>query len=174
MRTGFEFLQEMIDCGYIDAQKAYMSEAIEGRGRRFSGGKDADRHGVLGAANTETAYGNPDFNMLVIGVSKQPRTDARYANDRHCCRNQAEHAEDAMKTLDIMTSDEALQIYTETNKVISPSKNVSVDCIPALKPLNDRINENIYVLGSNASMKLGAVGKHVHHCSEALKWGYGR
>ena len=67
---------------------------------------------------------------------------------------QAEHAEDAMKTLDIMTSDEALQIYTETNKVISPSKNVSVDCIPALKPLNDRINENIYVLGSNASMKL--------------------
>ena len=44
--------------------------------------------------------------------------------------------------------------YAQKNKVISPSKNVEVDCIPALKPLNDRINENVYVLGANASMKL--------------------
>ena len=66
----------------------------------------------------------------------------------------AEHLEDAMQAMDIMLSDEALQVYTETNKVISPSKNVQVDCIPALNPLNDRIEENIYVLGSNAGMKL--------------------
>ena len=38
--------------------------------------------------------------------------------------------------------------------MISPSKNVEVECIPALKPLNDRINENVYVLGANAGMKL--------------------
>ena len=67
---------------------------------------------------------------------------------------EAEHAEDAMAALDVMVSDEALQVYTETNKVISPSKNVEVDCVPALKPLNDRIKENVYVLGSNAGMKL--------------------
>lgn len=66
----------------------------------------------------------------------------------------AEHAEDAMLALDIMLSDEALQTYTEINKVISSSKNVEVDCIPALKPLNDRIKENVYVLGSNAGMKM--------------------
>ena len=29
-----------------------------------------------------------------------------------------------------------------------------MDCIPALKPLNDRIRENVYVLGSNAGMKV--------------------
>ena len=38
--------------------------------------------------------------------------------------------------------------------MISPSKNVEVDCIPALKPLNDKIQENVYVLGSNAGMKV--------------------
>lgn len=59
-----------------------------------------------------------------------------------------------MRALDVMTSDEALQVYTETNKVISPSKNIKVDCIPALKLLNDRIEENVFVLGSNAGMKL--------------------
>ncbi len=53
-----------------------------------------------------------------------------------------------------MISDESLQVYTETNKVISPSKNVEVDCVPALKPLNDRIKENVYVLGANAGMNL--------------------
>ena len=34
------------------------------------------------------------------------------------------------------------------------SQNVEVDCIPALKPLNDKIKENVYVLGSNAGMKM--------------------
>lgn len=29
-----------------------------------------------------------------------------------------------------------------------------MDCIPALQPLNDRIKDNYYVLGSNAGMKL--------------------
>ena len=31
---------------------------------------------------------------------------------------------------------------------------MEVDCIPALRPLNDRIKENIYVLGSNAGMNV--------------------
>ena len=54
----------------------------------------------------------------------------------------------------MMLSDEALQVYAETNKVISPSKNVEVECIPALKPLNDKIKENVFVLGANANMKM--------------------
>ena len=66
----------------------------------------------------------------------------------------SEHAKEAMRVLDVMISDEALQAYTETNKVISPSKNVKVDCIPALKPLNDKIEQGVYVLGSNAGMKV--------------------
>lgn len=154
MRPGFEFLQEMIDCGYIDAKKAYVSEAIEGEGADFLAGKTPIVMAYWSAANSETAYGNPDFNMVVIGFPSSrgqmpvmPMTGIGVGVN-------AAHAEDAMKALDIMVSDEALQVYAETNKVISPSKNVSVDCILALKPLNDRINENIFVLGSNASMKL--------------------
>ena len=29
-----------------------------------------------------------------------------------------------------------------------------MECTPALQPLNDRIMENVYVLGSNAGMKV--------------------
>ena len=54
----------------------------------------------------------------------------------------------------MIVSDEALQIYTEINRVISPSKNVEVDCVPALQPLNARINEGVFVLGANAGMDL--------------------
>lgn len=154
MRSGFEFLQEMIDCGYINAKKAYESEAIEGEGADFLAGKTPIVMAYWSAANSETAYGNPDFNMVVIGFPSNrgqmpvmPMTGIGVGIN-------AAHAEEAMKTLDIMVSDKALQLYAETNKVISPSKNVSVECIPALKPLNDRINENVFVLGSNASMKL--------------------
>lgn len=154
MRSGFEFLQEMIDCGYIDAQKAYVSEAIDGEGADFLAGKTPIVMAYWGAANTETAYGNPDFNMVVIGFPSSRGQMPVIPMTGIAVGSNAQHAEDAMRTLEIMTSDEALQIYTETNKVISPSKNVSVDCIPALKPLNDRINENVFVLGSNASMKL--------------------
>ena len=34
------------------------------------------------------------------------------------------------------------------------SSDLEVDCIPALQPLNDRIEENVYVLGTNAGMQL--------------------
>ncbi len=154
MREGFEFLQELIDCGYIDAEKAYVSEAIEGEGADFLSQKTPIVMAYWGAANAKTAYGNPDFNMLVIGFPSKRGQMPVVPITGFAIGADAEHAEDAKKTLDILVSDEALQIYSETNKVISPSKNVEVECIPALKPLNNRMNENVYVLGSNASMKL--------------------
>ena len=154
MRPGFEFLQEMIDKGYIDAEKACVSEAIEGEGPDFLSQKTPIVMAYWGAANAETAYGRPDFNMLVIGFPSNRGRMPVMAMTGFGIGAEAEHAEDALKTLDIMLSDEALQVYAETNKVISPSKNVAVECIPALKPLNDRIQSDVYVLGANANMKL--------------------
>ncbi len=154
MRSGFMFLQTLIDCGYIDAQKAYVSEAIEGEGADFLAQKTPIVMAYWSAANAETAYGKPGFNMQVIGFPSSRGQMPVMAIPGYAVGIDAVHAEDAMKTLDIMLSDEALQVYAETNKVISPSKNVQVDCIPALKPLNDRINENVFVLASNAGMKL--------------------
>ena len=107
-----------------------------------------------GAANAETAYGKTDFDLQVIGFPSSRGQMPVVSMTGFGIGAEAEHLEDAKSTLDIMLSDEALLIYTETNKVISPSENVEVDCIPALKPLNDKIKENVYVLGSNAGMKV--------------------
>ena len=154
MRPGFEFLQEMIDKGYIDAKKAYVSEAIEGEGDDFLAQKTPIVMAYWGAANTETAYGKPDFNMQVIGFPSSHGQMPVVPITGFGIGAQAEHLQDAKDTLDVILSDDALQVYTETNKVISPSKNVEVECIPALKPLNDKIEENVYVLASNAGLKL--------------------
>ncbi len=107
-----------------------------------------------GAANTETAYGAPDFNMQVIGFPSSLGQMPVISMSGYGVSTDAENFDDAMDVMDVILSDEALQVYTETNQVISPSKNVEVDCKDALKPLNDRINEDIYVLGSNASMNV--------------------
>ena len=107
-----------------------------------------------GAANTETAYGNTDFELQVIGFPSKLGQMPVISMTGYSINANAEHLEDTINTMDIILSDEALQLYTETNKVISPSKNVEVDCIKALEPLNDKIKENIYVLGSNASMRV--------------------
>ena len=40
---------------------------------------------------------------------------------------QAEHKETAMQVLNEILSDQALQAYAEINRVISPSKNISVE-----------------------------------------------
>ncbi len=148
MRPGFEFLQIMIDEGYIDAAKAYVSEAIEGEGADFMAQKTPIVMAYWGAANTDTAYGDPDFEMVVIGFPSNRGQMPVMPMTGLGIGVEAKHAQE------VMLSDEALQTYAETNKVISPSKNVMVECIPALKPLNDRIQENIYVLGANANMKL--------------------
>lgn len=154
MRPGFEFLQELIDKGYIDAKTAYVSEAIDGEGPDFLAQKTPIVMAYWGAANTETAYGKPDFNLQVIGFPSSRGQMPVVSMTGFGIGAEAEHLEDTKATLDIMLSDEALLVYTKTNKVISPSKNVEVDCIPALKPLNDKIKENVYVLGSNAGMKV--------------------
>lgn len=154
MRPGFAFLKELMDRGYIDAGKALVSEAIDGEREDFLAQKTPIVMAYWGAANTETAYGKTDFEMQVIGFPSargqmpvMPMTGIGVGTG-------AEHAEDALEVMDIILSDEALQVYSETNRVISPSKNVSVECVPALKPLNDRIEEGVYVLGSNAGMKV--------------------
>ena len=67
MRPGFEFLQELIDKGYVDAQKASTYEAIEGEGPDFMAQKTPIVMAYWGAANADTAYGKPDFNLQVIG-----------------------------------------------------------------------------------------------------------
>ena len=154
MRPGFEFLQKMIDLGYIDAKKAYVSEAIEGEGEDFLAQKTPIVMAYWGAANTETIYGNPSFNLEGIGFPTHLGQMPVMPMTGYGVDIQSEHLEDTLAVLDVILSDEALQVYTETNKVISPSKNVKVDCIPALKPLNDRIEEGVFVLGSNAGMKL--------------------
>lgn len=154
MRPGFEFLQELIDKDYIVAKKAYVSEAIEGEGDDFLAQKTPIVMAYWGAANTETAYGNPDFNMQVIGFPSSHGQMPVVPITGFGVGAEAEHLQDAKDTLEVILSDEALQVYTETNKVISPSKNVKVDCVPALKPLNDKIEDNVYVLASNAGLKL--------------------
>nr|WP_325242912.1 extracellular solute-binding protein [uncultured Oscillibacter sp.] len=154
MRPGFEFLQTLIDCGYIDAEKALVSEAIEAEGPDFLAGKTPIVMAYWSAANSETSYGKTDFEMQVIGFPTDRGQMPVMPMTGLAVGAEAEHREDAAKVLDIMTSDEALRIYSETNRVISPSKNVKVDCVPALRPLNQRIEEGVYVLGSNASMRV--------------------
>ncbi len=154
MRPGFLFLQEMIDQGYIDPEKALVSEAMEGEREDFLAGKTPIVMAYWGAANTETAYGKTDFQLQVIGFPSSRGQMPVMSMTGFAVGAEAEHREEAMEVLDVITSDQALQVYSETNRVISPSKNVSVDCIPALKPLNDRIEEGVYVLGSNAGMKV--------------------
>lgn len=154
MRPAFEFLQKLIDLEYIDAEKAFVSEAIEGEGPDFMAQKTPIVMAYWSAANNETAYGKPDFELKVIGLPSSRGPMPVMPMTGYGISAKAEHMEDAKKVLNSVLSDEALQLYAEHNQVISPSKNVEVDCIDALKPLNDRIQENVYVLGSNAGMKV--------------------
>ena len=154
LRPGFEFLQELVDRGYIDAERALVSEAIEAERPDFLAGKTPIVMAYWGAANTETAYGKTDFEMQVIGFPSSLGQMPVMPMTGLAVSAGAEHAGDALKVLDVMVSDRALRVYSETNRVISPSKNVSVECVPSLRPLNARIEEGVYVLGSNAGMKV--------------------
>lgn len=154
MRPGFEYLKKMIDLGYIDAETALTYEAIEGEGADFIAQKTPIVMAYWGAANTDTAYGKLDFDMEVIGFPSSLGQMPVMSMTGMSVLENAEHREDTMDVLEVILSDEALQAYAETNKVISPSKNVEVECVPALKPLNDLVDEGTYVLSTNAAMKM--------------------
>lgn len=154
MRPGFEYLQEMIHKGYIDAKTAYTYEAIDGEGADFKAQKTPVVMAYWGAANTDYLYGNVDFNMQVIGFPTDMGQMPVVPMTGYGVNAHSEKLEDTLEVLDRILSDEALSLYMEINQVISPSKNLEADCVDALKPLNDRINEGVYVLGSNANLKV--------------------
>ena len=154
MRQGFEYVKEMIDRGYIDAKTALTYEAIEGEGADFLAQKTPIVMAYWGAANTDTAYGKTDFNLQVIGFPSELGQMPVVSMTGIAVPKNAEHLKDTLNVLEVILSDEALQVYAETNKVISPSKNVEVECVDALKPLNELVNDGVFVLGSNAGMKL--------------------
>lgn len=154
LRPGFTFLKELIDKGYIDAKKAYTYEAIDGEGADFLAQKTPIVMAYWGAANTDTLYGRAEFDMQVIGFPSSLGAMPIVSMTGYSVCEQAEHREDALNVLDVMLSDEALQIFAEKKQVISASKNVQTYCVDALQPLNDRINEGVYVLASNAGMKV--------------------
>ena len=91
------------------------------------------------AANTDTAYGSPSFNMEVIDFPSA-RGQMPVLSMTGCgVGERAEHRDEALEVVDVICSDEALQLYAETNRVISPSKNVEVECVEPLRPLNDLV-----------------------------------
>ena len=163
MRPGFEFLQT-----HIDREKALVSEAIEAERPDFLAGKTPIVMAYWGAANTDSAYGKTDFEMQVTGFPSSLGQMPVVSMTGIAVGAGAEHREDALRALDIMTSDEALRLYSETNRVISPSRNIQVDCVPALRPLNDRIEAGVYVLGSNAGMNVEQWGNTCQIVRELL------
>lgn len=154
MRPGFEFLKQLIDAGYVDAQDALVSEAFEGagEGKDFMDGKTPIVMAYWGAANTDTAYGSPSFDMEVIGFPSDKGQMPVLSMTGYAVSAKAEHLDEAMDVMDVMLSEEAMGLYAETNRVISPSKNVSVECVDALKPLSEKVEGDTYVLASNAAM----------------------
>lgn len=156
LRPGFEFLKQLMDEGYIDAENALVSEAFEGvgEGADFMAGKTPMVMAYWGAANTDTAYGNPSFEMEVIGFPSEKGQMPVLSMTGYAVSAEAEHLEAAMDVMDVMLSEEALKLYADTNQVISPSKNVSVACIDALKPLSEKVEADTYVLASNAAMNV--------------------
>lgn len=169
MRPGFEYLQKLIDLGYIDAKKAYTYEAIDGEGPDFIAQKTPIVMAYWGAANAETAYGKVDFNLQVIGFPSHLGQMPVISMTGYGIHADADNLKNAKEVLDIILSDEQLKIYTDTNKVISPSKNVEVDCIDALVPLKEKVNEGTYVLGSNAGMKVEQWGNICNIVRDLLK-----
>lgn len=154
MRPGFEFLKQLIDAGYVDAENALVSEAFEGAGEGddFMAGKCPMVMAYWGAANTDTAYGNPPFTMEVIGFPSAKGQMPVVSMTGYSVGAGAANLQGALDVMDVILSDEALQLYAETNRVISPSKNVQVECVEALRPLSDKVEADTYVLASNAGM----------------------
>lgn len=154
MRPGFEYLQKLIDLGYIDAAAAYTYEAIDGEGEAFLAGETPIVMAFWAAANPGRRYGSPDFTMKVIGFPSSLGQMPVLSTTGYGVNVAAKHKDDAMALVEEISSDRALAEYCKISPVISPSKNVEVDCVEPLKPLNDRINEGFYVLGANANMNV--------------------
>ena len=123
------------------------------------------------AANTDTAYGSPSFNMEVIGFPSARGQMPVLSMTGCAVGERAEHRDEALKVVDVICSDEALRLYAETNRVISPSKNVEVECVEAASPL-ERFGAGRYLRARlERGYGRGTVGQCVPHRARSCSVG---
>ena len=144
MRPGFEYLKELIDKGYIDAEKAYTYEAIEGDGPDFMAGKTPIVMAYWSAANAETAYGKPNFNLQVIGFPSSLGQMPVISVTGYAVSANAEHLEEALDVLEVAKSDpdEAEENAEGENAVDENGEEAEAEAVGEGTGAGEAVDEN--------------------------------
>lgn len=154
MRPGFEFLAELMEKGYFDVDFAAGAEAGDEKDLFLN--QEAAFVIHHDGAIQEQVYGNPSFNMAVIGfpTDEYGQVSLMNASHRICINSETEHLESAIRFAEVMTSKEVVADMLENNGGFSPRTDVVSDRPAMLERVYENVDAGRVIPGSNPEIRL--------------------
>ena len=126
MKDGFILLKDLIDKGYINPEKALVTEAAKDDIAEFVKEDTAFMPGGSWFVSSINE-GAPDMNYILTGVPVMDDDSLIMINAgvKLCINSKTEHSAEAEKFIEFMTGKESLDKYVQSQNSFSPLKDGS-------------------------------------------------
>lgn len=154
MKPGFQFLQEMMDRGYFDADIARTAEAGDEKEQFLNQEVAFVVH--YDTAIQDQIYGTHDFNMAFIGfpTDEYGQVHVMNAAQRICINNETEHMEAAKEFAERMMAKEVVADLLKSSGGFSPRTDIVYDRPAILATAYENVEAGRSIPGSNPEIDL--------------------
>lgn len=154
MRPGFEFLKEMIDKEYLDADYAYKAEAGDEKDMFLNEEVAFVIH--HNTAANDDMYGASKFHFSVIGFPTDDYGQVNLLNaaSRLAIAKESEHIDESVTFIEKMCSKETITKIVNENGGIPARKDVEIPKIDELSQVYENMDKNKVIAGQNPKINV--------------------
>ena len=154
LRSGFEFLAELMEKEYFDVEFASKAEAGDERDMFLEGEVAFVIH--YDGAVDEAVYGTHSFEMAVIGfpTDEYGQINLMNASHRICINSESEQLDEAIRLAETMCSKENITNMIQENGGFSPRTDVEVTKNPILEQVYENVDSGHVIPGQNPDIQV--------------------
>ena len=154
MKDGFILLKDLIDKGYINPEKALVTEAAKDDIAEFVKEDTAFMPGGSWFVSSINE-GAPDMNYILTGVPVMDDDSLIMINAgvKLCINSKTEHSAEAEKFIEFMTGKESLDKYVQSQNSFSPLKDGSSTSNAVVDPVAEYLTSGRMISWVDPSFK---------------------
>lgn len=154
MKTGYEFVEKIINNKYVDAKVALKTEKTKDDLIQFEKGENPFMlTGAWAAVRVQNDAPNLHFEVHPYPILETGSVLVTNIDTRLCANAKGEHVEEAKKFIEYLTQDNVIWEFVNSQASFSPLKESRLADNETIQPLSSYLNEKHAMLGTDSRIK---------------------
>ncbi|WP_028042460.1 ABC transporter substrate-binding protein [Candidatus Stoquefichus massiliensis] len=154
MKTGYEFVEKIINNKYVDAKVALKTEKTKDDLIQFEKGENPFMlTGAWAAVRVQNDAPNLHFEVHPYPILETGSVLVTNIDTRLCVNAKGEHVEEAKKFIEYLTQDNVIWEFVNSQSSFSPLKETRLADDETIQPLSSYLNEKNAMLGTDSRIK---------------------